>query len=112
MNPSERSASKNAVKSIPLIGCNPTLILENSATDLIEILVKSIEEEHWYKNLDDESKFNARKIITSVVLHHKVCLEVMIKMVEVGLAFSADWMENDKTFKRLFVSVRLFFDLF
>ena len=45
-------------------------------------------------------------------LYHKVVLKVAIKMVEVGLAFSADWTENDKTFKRLFVSVRLFFDLF
>ena len=54
----------NAVKNIPLIGCDPTLILENSTTDLIEILVKSIEKEHWFKKLKkNDSKCNTRNTI-------------------------------------------------
>ena len=79
----------------------------------MKISVGSIEKESWYKNLDeDDSRYNASNIITSVVSHHKVVLELAIKLVMVGLAFSVDWMENDKTIKRLFVSVRLFLDLF
>ena len=62
--------------------------------------------------LEDDSKCNTRNTMASAGLYHEVVLTLAIKMVDVGLAFSADWMENDKTFKRLFVSVRLFFDLF
>ena len=99
----------NAVKNIPLIGCDPTPILENSAPNLTKILTDSIDKTPWFKKSEDESECNTRKAILSAGLYHKVGLKVMTKMVEAGLSFSAEWTEEGNTYSRLFVSVRLFF---
>ena len=87
-----------AVENASLIGCDPTPILEYSATALTKILIDSIEKEPLFKKLDDESKCNARNTVLSVGLHHKICLKIIIKMVEVGLVFSVEWRKEDKIF--------------
>ena len=64
-------------------------ILESSTTNLKKnVMVDSINREPWYVDLaDDNSRCRAENIVSPAVCHQNVCLEVMIKMVWVGLGF-------------------------